>query len=152
MSAGVYPAKTGVSTKGGSDGGSGKRWPQDGDRFHLQSPDGQYVFGHTTGDQVRAKASRNLAKVSQSTSKIYFKHTNRRRLASASPKKKKNFGPGRVRRHIARRIRKMISRSEEGVSKRKFQVTLDVKFKRNNVDDHNFRALASQKTVRNPFL
>lgn len=48
----VYPAKTGHA-KGGIDGGSKQpQRPLDDDRFHMQSPDGQYVFGHTSGDQV----------------------------------------------------------------------------------------------------
>lgn len=55
VSARVYPAKTGAKggsghSKGGSDvNGTGR---PDGDRFHLQSDDGQYVFGHTAGNQV----------------------------------------------------------------------------------------------------
>lgn len=56
VSAGVYPVKTGVPvhSKGGNDDGSSERQKplRDGDRFHMQSPDGQYVFGHTAGNQV----------------------------------------------------------------------------------------------------
>jgi len=52
VSAGIYPVKTGGKGAGHSKGGSeGSKQTQD-DRFHLQSPDGQYVFGHTSGNQV----------------------------------------------------------------------------------------------------
>lgn len=54
--AGVIPAMAGGKgaghAKGGSDGDGGGRRVSQEDRFHLQSSDGQYVFGHTTGNQV----------------------------------------------------------------------------------------------------
>lgn len=54
VSAGVYPVKTGggKGTSGHSKGGAHENAAED-DRFHMQSDDGQYVFGHTTGTQVR---------------------------------------------------------------------------------------------------
>jgi len=50
--AGAYPAvgKTGAAAGRVKDDRASSPLPDD--RFHLQSPDGQYVFGHTTGNQV----------------------------------------------------------------------------------------------------
>ncbi|VVC25470.1 Insect cuticle protein,Chitin-binding type R&R consensus [Cinara cedri] len=53
VSAGIYPAKTGG--KGPAHAKNGSVDEQLGNSFHLQSPDGQYVFGHTTGNQGRAE-------------------------------------------------------------------------------------------------
>lgn len=53
VSAGIYPAKTGGKGAGHIKGGSDSGDKLQDDRFHLQSPDGQYVFGHATGSQVR---------------------------------------------------------------------------------------------------
>lgn len=63
VSAGIYPTKTGSGKgPGHSKGGTGtKKRPED-DRFHLQSPDGQYVFGHTTGTEVRSCDHSNVYK------------------------------------------------------------------------------------------
>lgn len=52
--AGVYPVKAGNKGAGhtkGESNESGQQGSKD-DRFHMQSSDGQYVFGHTTGNQV----------------------------------------------------------------------------------------------------
>lgn len=52
-SAGVYPATMG--NKGASVGRSktGMNRDTSGDSYHIQSSDGQYVFGHANGEQVR---------------------------------------------------------------------------------------------------
>ncbi|XP_025200771.1 uncharacterized protein LOC112598501 isoform X2 [Melanaphis sacchari] len=54
-SAGIYPATMG--SKGAAVGRtkSGNSRDTSGDSFHIQSPDGQYVFGHTNGEQGRAE-------------------------------------------------------------------------------------------------
>ncbi|XP_026813194.1 uncharacterized protein LOC113553845 isoform X1 [Rhopalosiphum maidis] len=54
-SAGIYPVKMG--SKGATVGPtkSGTNRDTSGDSFHIQSPDGQYVFGHTNGEQGRAE-------------------------------------------------------------------------------------------------
>ncbi|KAF0761452.1 Cuticle protein 6 [Aphis craccivora] len=54
-SAGIYPATTG--SKGAALGRtkSGTNRDTSGDSFHVQSPDGQYVFGHANGEQGRAE-------------------------------------------------------------------------------------------------
>lgn len=53
-SAGLYNPAT-MGSKGAAVGRTKSDMNRDtsGDSFHLQSPDGQYVFGHTNGDQVR---------------------------------------------------------------------------------------------------
>ncbi|KAL5243896.1 hypothetical protein ACI65C_011306 [Semiaphis heraclei] len=54
-SAGVYPATMG--NKGASVGRSktGMNRDTSGDSYHIQSSDGQYVFGHANGEQGRAE-------------------------------------------------------------------------------------------------
>lgn len=52
VSAGVYPAKTGGKGAAHAKDKGGDEPPRQDNSFHLQSPDGQYVFGHTTGNQV----------------------------------------------------------------------------------------------------
>lgn len=53
-SAGSYPATMG--NKGAAVGHtkSGTNRDTSGDSYHIQSSDGQYVFGHANGEQVRS--------------------------------------------------------------------------------------------------
>lgn len=53
MSAGVYPVKTGSGKSASKHSKGGGHDKAEDDRFHMQSADGQYVFGHTSGTQVR---------------------------------------------------------------------------------------------------
>jgi hypothetical protein len=53
VSAGVYPVKTGGGKGASKHSKGGGHDNAEDDRFHMQSADGQYVFGHTTGTQVR---------------------------------------------------------------------------------------------------
>ncbi|XP_025417020.1 uncharacterized protein LOC112688168 isoform X2 [Sipha flava] len=55
VSAGVYPVKTGGGKGASKHSKGGGHDNAEDDRFHMQSADGQYVFGHTTGTQGRAE-------------------------------------------------------------------------------------------------
>jgi len=52
-SAGLYPATMGNKGSGVGRTKSGTNRDTSGDSYHMQSSDGQYVFGHTNDEQVR---------------------------------------------------------------------------------------------------
>lgn len=61
VSAGLYPVKTGSGKGTSSHSKGGNHKNAEDDRFHMQSADGQYVFGHTSGTQVRKKICKRFA-------------------------------------------------------------------------------------------